>query len=61
MANQVGVITVLKRYFGQKPGQTLGEFSQEVRELSDTDKHELASLAADELGVELKSEAVVAS
>jgi hypothetical protein len=57
MANKLGAITVLKRFFGQKPGQSIGEFSEEVKQLDSKDKHELATLAAAELGVELKEEA----
>lgn len=38
-------VSVLKKYFGYLPGQTLKEFAAEVRELSPSDKDELVALA----------------
>lgn len=40
----------IRDYFGQKPGQSLKEFVEEIKALSPEDKHELASLTAKELG-----------
>lgn len=44
---------VLKKFFGYKPGDTLKEFTAELKELSDEEETELATLAAAEMGVEL--------
>lgn len=46
---------VLKRYFGLKEGQKLGEFATELKALSPEAKKELAEAAAKELGVEIAS------
>lgn len=46
---------VLRKYFGNQPGQTLSEFIQEAKKLSAKDKQELAEIAAKELGVTLDS------
>lgn len=46
-------ITVLKQFFGLKLGQTMADFLREVRELSQEEKIELATLAAAQMGVEL--------
>ena len=43
-------IVVLKNYFGQKEGQTLNEFNEEVKRLTPEDKEELVIGAAKELG-----------
>lgn len=53
MAEQVkkSPIVILKEYFGFKQGQTLKEFSEEVKKLPESDKEELVVLAAKELGV----------
>lgn len=50
-------MSILSKYFNAKdePGvKTLSEFAAEVRELSENDKIELATLAAKELGEELE-------
>lgn len=44
----------LSKFFGRLPGQSLSEFASEVRCLSNDEKTELATLAAKELGLELK-------
>ena len=44
------MLVTLKEYFGFKPGQTTLDFSAEVKELTPTDKEELAACAAKELG-----------
>ena len=46
-------LVVLQKFFGYKPGQTLQEFNVEIKALSDSEKRELAELAAKELGVEV--------
>ena len=38
---QVGLITAIKDYFGMLPGQTLSEFSQEVKRLNEADRAEI--------------------
>jgi hypothetical protein len=45
---------VLKKFFGFKQGQSLQDFSAELKELSPEDKKELSEAAAKQLGVELK-------
>ena len=45
---------VLKNYFGLKDGQTLSDFTKELKDLTPADKKELATAAAKELGVALK-------
>src|SRR3989304_523293 len=47
-------IVVLRTFFGQKEGQTLKGFMEEIKELSEQEKLHLAKLAAEELGVELE-------
>lgn len=42
---------ILKKYFGYLPGQSLQGFAKEVRALSKEQAHELADLAAAELGI----------
>jgi hypothetical protein len=54
MAERVSEIVALRKFFGQKPGQTLKDFSDEVRQLSPEEKTELAQLACTELGLELE-------
>lgn len=44
------MLKVLKEYFGYKEGETLQQFSAEIKALSDDEKMELATLAAVELG-----------
>lgn len=34
-------VSELSKFFGRKPGQTLKEFAEEVKELPDTDFYEL--------------------
>lgn len=46
-------LVVLQKFFGRKEGQSLKEFSDEVGQLSEDEKQELAELAAEELGVPL--------
>lgn len=41
---EVGFIVACKHFFGQKPGQTLREFSAEMKELSDQDREEIKEL-----------------
>lgn len=48
---QKGTVSVLADYFGKHPGQSLGQFSQELKALSDTEKLELAQGAAKNLGL----------
>ena len=50
MASEVKVI---RQFFGQKPGQPLQEFADELKQLSTEEKRYLAEGAAKELGVEL--------
>lgn len=45
---------ILKKFFGQRPGQTLVQFVEEIKKLSKEETAELASLAAIELGVEVE-------
>ena len=56
MAEQKSVVAVLREYFGQKLGQTLPEFANELKQLSSEEKRELATAAATALGYELKPE-----
>lgn len=53
MAVQKTEIAILKEFFGFKPGQTLKEFSDELKALSSAEKTELATLAAKQMGVEV--------
>lgn len=53
MTQKLKSSVILKKFFGQKPGQTLVEFVQELKQLSSEEIAELASLAAAELGVEV--------
>ena len=53
MAESLTRIAVLKRFFCE-PGTSLKDFLLEVRELSGDEKEDLATLAAVELGVEIK-------
>lgn len=46
-------IAILREFFGFQPGQTLSGFMEEVKQLTPTDKMELAQLAAKELGCEV--------
>lgn len=49
--NKFGEVMVLKKYFGLKEGQSLQDFSQELKELSGAEKLELAQLACKALGL----------
>lgn len=53
--NKMKPSVVLKKFFGQKPGQTLVEFVGELKQLSKEETLELAGLAAVELGVEVET------
>ncbi|MDC0936201.1 hypothetical protein OAS39_07925 [Pirellulales bacterium] len=44
-------LMVLKQYFELQPGQTLKEFAQELKQLSTNELLELATLAADDMGI----------
>jgi len=50
MQQTISKIGALRKYFGFKPGQTLAEFANEIRELSESEQLELAELAAQSLG-----------
>lgn len=52
MAEQLNKIQIIKRYFEQDGGRPVT--MQEMKELTKDDRHELAVLAAKELGVEIK-------
>lgn len=43
-------VRIFHDFFGRKPGQSLAEFSKELKELSPDERDELATLAAAELG-----------
>lgn len=45
-------VSIFSKFFGRKPGQSLADFSKELKQLSPAEKDELATLAAVELGVE---------
>lgn len=49
-------LTILNKYFNTDPDnkKSMSEFSAEVKQLSDEDKHELATLAGQELGLEVE-------
>jgi hypothetical protein len=47
-------IVLFKEFFGMKQGQTLQEFSNEVKELSEPEKVELAALICAQTGDTLK-------
>lgn len=51
MAATKGMATVLMNYFGRKSGQTIKDFQEELKALSEPDKLWLAKLAAKELGL----------
>jgi hypothetical protein len=50
-------LKVLKDFFGYLPGQDLKGFAAELKTLSNEEKAELATLAAQALGVELDNPA----
>lgn len=49
---QLNRIQAIKRYFEKDGGRTVT--LQEIKELTKEDRHELADLAAKELGIEIK-------
>ena len=44
-------MAILREFFGYRPGETLKEFSAELKQLTPDERAELAALAAAELGV----------
>lgn len=52
MADKMKPTVILAKIF-RKENQPLGDFAREVKALSPEEKHELAALGAEELGVEL--------
>ena len=50
---KMGSMKILKEFFGYN-GKSLKEFSEELKQLSETEKRELTELAAKELGVEVE-------
>lgn len=46
-------VSILRKFFGLKPGQTLQDFLAELKTLSPDERKELAELAAKVLGVEV--------
>lgn len=50
----------ISRYFGKKPGQTLTEFGNELKALTDADKAELLPMLEKELGEKIDPPAKVA-
>ena len=60
MADKMGQMKVLVAFFGYKDyaGKTgLQAFNAELKELTDAEKRELATLAAEKLGVEVEFKA----
>lgn len=37
-------VVAMKKYFGLKPGQALSEFAQELKSLTEADRHEFATM-----------------
>lgn len=57
MAEKMGQMKVLVKFFGYKEYKGLSglqAFNAELKELTDTEKRELATLAAAEMGVEVE-------
>ena len=50
---QVTETMAILKYFGKKPGQTTSDFAAELKQLSVSERHELAEGAAKEMGMEL--------
>ncbi len=46
----MGFATACSKYFGRLPGQTTGEFAEELRALTPEDREEMAPLLSEELG-----------
>lgn len=51
MPETVTFMAACRRFFGMKPGQTLTQFAEEVRGLTEEDRKELAPLMSEALGV----------
>ncbi len=47
---QIGFAVACKKYFGLLPGQKVGEFVREIKDLTDDDRREMAPLLSAELG-----------
>jgi len=52
---KMSISVACKKFFGQKEGQTLMQFAEEVRKLTPQDKVEMAGMLSTELGVEVAS------
>lgn len=52
---QIGMMAACSEYFGRKPGQGFKEFKEEVDQLTDKDRADLAPLLAAALGKEVTS------
>jgi len=59
--NKKSIITVLREFFGQRPGQTTLEFARELKELGDGEKLWLAQQAASAMGLSADSLAFAAA
>lgn len=46
---------ILKKYFGLLPGQSIKDFTAELKALDPAEKRELAEMAAAEIGVAVES------
>ena len=49
----MGFLVAAQKYFGRKPQQTLKEFAEEMKGLTQADRQELAPLLAKELNEEV--------
>ena len=47
-------VKACQNFFGRKPGQTLGEFAQEIKQLTQADRDELSVLLAEQLGEDVE-------
>lgn len=47
----ISFIAACKRFFGMQPGQTLTQFGEELRQLTDADRAEMLPQLAEALGV----------
>jgi hypothetical protein len=45
-----GIVVVLKEFFGYRAGEGIHQFSEEVKQLSEAEKLEMAQAAAKQLG-----------
>lgn len=50
-AKKIGILAVIRKYFGYRPGDELKDFSAEVRQVTEEDKLEPAQGAAANLGL----------